>query len=88
MNQVVKRVLGSMLAEQQLIGQNPNWTEVLGVVTATIDYQHGRGKHDISANEAAYGQKYDHPVWCSKEEAQKCWTLSDHLHVANDEKFA
>ncbi len=30
MNKMVKRVLGSVLAERRLSGQNPNWTEVLG----------------------------------------------------------
>ncbi len=39
MNQIVKQVLGSVLAEQCLIGENPNWTEVLGTVTATINLQ-------------------------------------------------
>ncbi len=32
MNKFVKRVLGMMLAERQLAGENPNWTEVLGSV--------------------------------------------------------
>jgi hypothetical protein len=44
MNQVVKRVLRSILTECRLIGQNPNCTEVLGTVAATINSQHGRGK--------------------------------------------
>jgi hypothetical protein len=48
MNQFFMRVLGSLLLEWQLIGQNTNWTEVLGTVVATIDSQHGRGKHDIN----------------------------------------
>ena len=29
MNKMVKRVLGSVLAERRLSGKNPNWTEVL-----------------------------------------------------------
>jgi hypothetical protein len=35
-----------------------------------------------------YGQKYHHPILCSKEEARKCWTLPDHLLVIIDEAFA
>ncbi len=71
-----------------LIGENSNWTEVLGTVAATINSQHGRGKHDVSAFEAVYGQKYHHPLLCSKEEARKCWTLPKYLRVTNDEAFA
>ncbi len=71
-----------------MIGENPNWTEVLGTVAATINLQHGRGKHDVSAFEVVYGQKYHHPLLCSKEEACKCWTLPEYLHVTNDEAFA
>jgi hypothetical protein len=71
-----------------LIGQNPNWTKGLGTVAATINSQHGRGKHDTSAFEAMYGQKYHHPMLCSKEEAHKCWTLPDLLGVTNNEGFA
>jgi hypothetical protein len=88
MNQAVKRVLGSVLAERCLIGKTPNWTEVLGTVAATINSQLGRGKHDVSASEVVYGQKYHHPLLCSKEEARKCWTLPDHLCVTNDNAFA
>jgi hypothetical protein len=72
MNQIVKRVLGSVLAEHCLIGENPNWTKVLGTVAATINSQHGRGKHDVSVFEAMYGQKYHHSLLCSKEEACNC----------------
>jgi hypothetical protein len=41
----------------------------------------------VSAFEALYGQKYHSPLLCSKEEACKCWTLSDHLCVTNDDAF-
>ena len=57
-------------------------------MAATINSQHGRGKHDTSAFEAMYGQKYHHPMLCSKEEAHKCWTLPDLLGVTNNEAFA
>ncbi len=60
----------------------------MGTVAATINLQHGRGKHDVSAFEVVYGQKCHHPLLCSKEEAWKCWTLPDHLCVTNDEAFA
>ncbi len=88
MNRVVKRVLGSVLAECCLIGENPNWTKVLRTLAATPNSQHGRGKHDVSSFEAVYGQKYHHPLLYYKEEACKCLTLPDHLRVTNDEAFA
>ena len=37
MNKLVKRVLNSTLAERRLVDENPNWTEVLGSVGATIN---------------------------------------------------
>ncbi len=47
MNKLVKRILGTLLTERRLAGDNPNWTEVLGMVAATINSQHGRGKDDV-----------------------------------------
>ncbi len=34
MNKLVKRILGTLLTERRLAGDNPNWTEVLGLVSA------------------------------------------------------
>ena len=48
-NKLVKRILGSVLAERTKAGENPNWTEVLGMVAATINTQHGRSSYDVSA---------------------------------------
>jgi len=71
-----------------LAGDNPNWTEVLGMVSATINSQHGRGKDDVSSFEAVYGQVLNHDMSCSKAEARECWTLPQFLKVTNDEEFA
>jgi transposase InsO family protein len=46
MNKLVKRALNSTLAERRLGGENPNWTEVLGNVGATINSAAGRGRND------------------------------------------
>jgi transposase InsO family protein len=71
MNKLVKRFLGSVLEERRtLSGENPNWTEVLGIVAATINTQHGRSSYDVSAYESVFGQSYDHDLSCSKEEAR------------------
>jgi len=59
-NKLVKRVLGSVLAERRLAGESPNWTEVLGSVAAVINLQAGRGKNDVSAYEAVFGLAFDH----------------------------
>ncbi len=40
-NKLVKRVLGTVLSERRLAGQNPNWTKVLGSVAAVINSQCG-----------------------------------------------
>ena len=68
-NATLKRVLSSVLTERRLAGENPNWTEVLGSVAAVLNSQSGRGRNDVSAYEAVFGQVYDHPLTCSKEEA-------------------
>jgi hypothetical protein len=42
-----------------MAGHNPNWTEILGSVAAVVNSQnsqYGRGKNDVSAYEAVYGQ--------------------------------
>lgn len=83
MNKLVKRVLNSTLAERRLGGENPNWTEVLGSVGATINAAAGRGKHDAPAYTAVYGQTYDHDISCSKEEARRCWSLPERLRVSH-----
>ncbi len=87
MNKLVKRVLGTVLSEQRLAGQNPNWTKVLGTVAAVFNSQCGRGENDVSAYEAVYGQKLDHPLSCSKAEARRCWTVNDRMLVTNEPKF-
>jgi hypothetical protein len=85
MNKLVKRILGSVLAERRLAGENSNWTEVLGIVAATINTQHGRSSYDVSAYESVFGQSYDHDLSCSKEETRQCWTLDQRMGVTNDD---
>jgi hypothetical protein len=86
-NALVKRVLGSVLTERRLAGQNPNWTEVLGSVAAVLNSQSGRGRTDVSAYEAVFGCVYDHQFVCSKEEARRCWTIEDRMKVTNEPDF-
>ncbi len=71
-----------------MAGDNPNWTEVLGMVAVTINSQHGRGKDYVSSFEAVYGQVLNHDMSCSKAEARECWTLPQFLKVTNDAEFA
>jgi hypothetical protein len=78
-NKLVRRVLGSVLAERRIAGENPNWTEVLGSVAAVINSQKGQGKNDVSAYKAEYGQILDHPLSCTKAEARRCWTVKDRI---------
>ena len=47
-NKFVKMIIGSILVERRLAGENPNWTEILGSVMSKINSQHGRGKNDVS----------------------------------------
>ncbi len=83
----VKRVLGSVFTERRLAGENPNWTEVLGSVASVLNLQSGRGKNDVSGFEAVFGQVYDHPLTCSKEEACHCWTIDDRMKVTSEPHF-
>jgi transposase InsO family protein len=86
-NAMVKRVLGAVLAERRLAGDKPNWTEVFGSIAAVVNSQCGRGKYHVPAFEAVFGQVYDHPFYCSKEEARRCWTVKDRMKVTNDPDF-
>ena len=52
MNQLVKRIIGIVPTKQRLVADNPNWTQVLGLVTTVINSQHGHRKDDISSYEA------------------------------------
>ncbi len=81
MNKLVKRVLNSVLAERRAGGENPNWTEVLGTVSASVNSRCGRGKHDVPSFNAVFGMPYDQDFSCSKEEARRCWTLPERLMV-------
>jgi hypothetical protein len=87
MNKFIKRVLGKVLAERRLAVENPNWTEVLGSVAATINSQHGRGKNNVSLYKAVFGHEINHKFACSKEEARRCWTLDEHMGITNNNKF-
>ncbi len=87
MNKLVKRILGTILAERRFAGRNLNWTELLGSVAAAINSQCGRCKNDLSAYEAVYGDKFDHPMFCSKSEARHCWTVSERIKVTKEPDF-
>jgi transposase InsO family protein len=78
----------TLLTERRLAGDNPNWTEVLCIVAAVINSQHGCGKDDVSSFEAVYGQVLNHDMSCSKAEAHQCWTLPQFLKVTNNAEFA
>jgi hypothetical protein len=56
-NKFIKGNIVSILEERRQAGEDPNWTEVLGSVAAVINAQHGRGKNDVGAYEAVYGQE-------------------------------
>ena len=81
MNRLVKRLIGSELAERRVAGENPNWTEILGAVMSSINSQHGRMTNSVSAYQAIYGQTYDQDISCSLEEARECWTVEQRLKV-------
>ncbi len=87
MNKFMKRILGTLLTERRLAGDKPNCTEVLGMVAAIINSQHGRGKDDVSSFEAVYGRVLTHDMSCSKAKARECWTLPQLLKVINDAEF-
>jgi hypothetical protein len=76
-----------VLSERREAGENPNWTEVLGSVAATINSQHGRGKNEVSLYEAVFGHRFNHALSCSKDEAHRCRTLSEHMQITNDLDF-
>ena len=76
-----------VLSERRLAGENPNWTEALGSVAATINSQHSRGKNEVSSYEAVFGHRFNHALSCSKDEARRCWTLSEHKQITNDLDF-
>ena len=83
MNQFVKRTLHVLLSEQRSYGKNPNWTTVLGAITAAINSAQGRGTDDVNAYEAVYGQQMDHLVMCTKDEARAYWTLPQILKASH-----
>lgn len=82
MNRLVKRLIGSELAERRISGVlHPNWTEVLGSVTAAINSQHGRSANSTSSYLTVYGQTYDQSITCSLEEARNCLTVEQRRKV-------
>lgn len=82
MNRLVKRLIGSELAQRRAAGDNPNWTEILGAVTAAINSQSGRGGNSTSSYNTVFGQAYDQEVPCSMNEARRCWTVEDRVKVS------
>jgi hypothetical protein len=87
MNKFVKRNLHALLSEQRSYGNNPNWTTVLGAISASINSAEGRGPDAMNPYEAVYGQKMDHMVMCTKDQARACWTLPEILKVTDDPEF-
>jgi hypothetical protein len=87
MNKFVKRTLPALLSEQQSYGNNPNWTTVLGAISPSINSAEGRGPDQMNPYKAVYGQKMDHMVMCTKDQARACWTLPQILKVTDDPEF-
>ena len=87
MNKFVKRNLHALLSEQRSYGNNPNWTTVLGAISASINSAEGQGPDAMNPYEAVYGQKMDHMVMCTKDQARACWTLPEILKVTADPEF-
>ena len=83
----MNKFVGAILSERKMIGENPNWTEVLGSVAAAINSQHGRCKDEVSSFKAVYVQVLHHELSCSNEEARQCWTVPQQLKVTNDPDF-
>jgi hypothetical protein len=54
--------LNAVLAERWLKGENPDWTEVLGSVSAAINAQYGHGKYDVAAYTSVFGCHYNQEV--------------------------
>ena len=81
MNRLVKRLIGSELAQRRAVGDNPNWTEILGAVTASINSQSGRGGNSTSSYNTVFGQSYDQDIPCSMDEARRCWTVEERVKV-------
>jgi hypothetical protein len=52
-----------------------------------INSQSGRGRNDVSAYKVVFGQRYHRQYSCSREEAQRCWTVNEVLLVTNDSNF-
>jgi hypothetical protein len=82
MNRLVKRLIGSELAEKRAVGDNPNWMEILGSVMSNINSQHGCMINSTSSYQAIFGQLHDQSVSCSLEEARECWTVEQCLKVS------
>jgi hypothetical protein len=81
MNKTVKRVMQAELAERRMLGDNPNWTEILGSIASAINSQCGRGKYEVPSYTAVFGTSYHQEVDVTKEEARMCWTLPERLQV-------
>ena len=81
MNRLVKRIISSELSERRMMGENPNWTEILGLVTAMINSQRGRSRNAAPSYTAIFGKDYDQNISCSMEEARQCWTVGQRLQV-------
>lgn len=81
MNKTVKQVMQAELAERRLLGENPNWTEILGSIASSINSQCGRGKYDVPSYNAVFGTTYHQEVNVTKNEARQCWTLGERLQV-------
>ena len=84
MNRLVKHVIGSKLAKIQMAGENPNWTQDLGMVMASINSQIGKSTYSALSFTSIFGQEYNENITCSKDEAQQCWTVEEQLKVGQN----
>ncbi len=75
-----------MLSEEWQV-RIPTGQKYWGGVAAVVNSQKGRGKNDVSAYEAVYGQVLDHPLCCTQDEARRCWSVKDRMMVTIEPEF-
>ena len=87
MNTQVKAVLKRIETELRQQGRDPNWTELLGRVTAAINKGSGAHKVEVPPYKAVFGMEYDPSTGCSMKEMRECKTGQDRLALVPDERL-
>ena len=87
MNKVVKAVLGTIKVEELEAKRTPCWPELLHRVMEVLNKKRSKGRHEVSAYKAVFGQTLEDKALVSTANLRRCTTVADRIALVSTPGF-